>query len=96
MSKESQMIDKLIEVDKQMKATQKQNSNYVYVVFVETRYETGRNYGDWSINYAYEKEIKCIVDNENQAKKIVQDLDNVNKDDDTSYYYEKWEVKHGK
>ena len=34
--------------------------------------------------------------NENQAKKTVQDLDNANKDDDTSYYYEKWEVKHGK
>lgn len=94
MTKESKMINKLIEVDKQMKA--KQNSNHVYVVFCEVRYETGRNYGDWSINYAYEKEIKCITDNENHAKKIVQDLDNTNKDDDTSYYYEKWEVKHGK
>jgi len=95
MSKESQMIDHLFEIDRKMKARDEQILGYVYVVFRERRYQVGTNYGDWSPHYEYDKEIEFITDNENKAKEMVQDFNNTfGKDDSINYYYEKWEVQH--
>lgn len=95
MSKESQMVDCLFEIDRKMKTKQEQIAGYIYIVFCESRHQVGTNYGDWSPRYEYEKEIECIIDNEDKAKEIVQDLNNsFGKDDRVSYYYEKWEVMH--
>lgn len=95
MSKESQMVDYLFEIDRKMKAKQEQIAGYVYIVICESRHQVGTNYGDWSTRYEYEKEIEFIVDNEDKAKEMVQDLNNTfGKDENVSYYYEKWEVMH--
>lgn len=81
--------------DIELSETEEQISGYVYVVFSEWKHRVGTNYGDWSPQYEYEKEILFVIDNENKAKEIVAEYNaTFGQDENVNYYYEKWEVMH--